>query len=201
MTYSTGAYESVMLYQDMITDGPWKETVQQFFKISSDENNEEKEGKEEQEEISWERILWKKLVECFDPGRETNRMKVLCLLPWRVCISTFLIPFWLFVGVISAGWLWPPQVREGLFVQRVSMPEDHSNVHEAELRMQEVGQLREGLTEVQIELVTEFTEDRKEMDVLKIQIAKVRKELKNEMKNIKKTMTTLFQVQQETFDM
>jgi len=189
----------------MITDGPWKDTVQSFFKLNSDTNdkNEDKEGagKEDQVDISWERILWKKLVECFDPGREYDRTKIICLLPWRICISTFLIPFWLLVGVLSAGWLWPPQVREGLFVQRVSMPEDNATAQDAELRMQEVGELREQLTEVQNELVKTFVDDRKEMDVLKIQITKVKKELKNEMKNIKKTMTTLFQIQQETFSL
>lgn len=187
----------------MITDGPWKDTVQSFFKLNSDsdDDNAQKAGKEDQPDISWERILWKKLVECFDPGKEANKTKMLCLLPWRICISTFLIPFWLLVGVLSAGWLWPPQVREGLFVQRVSMPEDNTVAQDAELRMQEVGELRDKLTETQTELVEEFTEDRKEMDVLKIQIAKIRKELKSEMKNIKKTMTNLFQVQQETFDL
>lgn len=188
----------------MITDGPWKDTVQSFFKFKSDtEDNQNKAGagKEDQVDISWERILWKKLVECFDPGREENKSKTICLLPWRICISTFLIPFWLLVGVLSAGWLWPPQVREGLFVQRVSMPEDNTTAQDAELQINEVGELRAGLEAVQNELVNEFIEDRKEMDVLKIKIAKIRKELKNEMKNIKKTMTSLFQVQQETFDL
>ena len=187
----------------MITDGPWKDTVQSFFKLNSDsgENNALKAGKEDQPDVSWERILWKKLVENFDPSKEANKTKMLCLLPWRICISTFLIPFWLLVGVLSAGWLWPPQVREGLFVQRVSMPEDNTVAQDAELRIQEVGELREKLTETQTELVEEFSEDRKEMDVLKIQIANIRKELKGEMKKIKKTMTTLFQVQQETFDL
>ena len=186
----------------MITDGPWTDTVQSFFKLNKDDDQGDKTGaKEEKEDISWERILWKKLVECFDPGKEENKTKMLCLLPWRICISTFLIPFWLLVGVLSAGWLWPPQVREGLFVQRVSMPEDNTTAQDAELRMQEVGELRDELSQVQTELVDAFIEDRKEMDVLKIKIAKVRKELKNEMKNIKKTMTALFQVQQEAFNM
>ena len=81
------------------------------------------------------------------------------------------------------------------------MPEDNTVAQDAELRIQEVGELREKLTETQTELVEEFSEDRKEMDVLKIQIANIRKELKGEMKKIKKTMTTLFQVQQETFDL
>ena len=81
------------------------------------------------------------------------------------------------------------------------MSEDNTTAQDAELRMQEVRDLREELSQVQTELVEEFIEDRKEMDVLKIKIAKIRKELKNEMKTIKKTMTTLFQVQQETFNM
>lgn len=184
----------------MITDGPWKETIQSFFKLNKDDGDdgEDKEalvGKEEKVDVSWERILWKKLVECFDPGVEENRTKMLFLMPWRLCISMFLIPLWLFIGVISAGWLWPPQVREGLFVQRVSMPEDAEGGEE-EQRMHEVAGLRNELSVVQDEIVERFSEDRKEMEVLKIKVAKMRKELKTEMKNIKKTMTLLFQVQQ-----
>jgi hypothetical protein len=189
----------------MITDGPWKETVRSFFRLRDDvddeDNKDDTAGMEEKVEISWERILWKKLVENFDPRIEENRIKTLVLLPWRICISMFFIPFWLLVGILSAGWLWPPQVREGLFVQRLSMPEDSAIAQDAELRMHEVGELRSELSVVQNEIVNAFAKDRMEMMVLKIKMDKMRKELKDEMKNIKKAMTSLFQVQQQMLNM
>ncbi|KAL3789281.1 hypothetical protein HJC23_000347 [Cyclotella cryptica] len=190
---------------DMITDGPWKETVRSIFRLRDDVdeegNKDDRAGEEEKVEISWERILWKKLVENFDPRIEEKRIKTFLLLPWRVCVSMFFIPFWLLVGILSAGWLWPPQVREGLFVQRVSMPKDSTVAQEAELRMHEVGELRHALSTVQNEIVDEFNKDRTEMLVLKVKMDKMRKELKDEMKNIKKTMTSLFQIQQQMLNM
>ena len=84
-------------------------------------------------------VLWKKLIECFDPEMDANgSMGMILYVPLRVFISMFLIPFWLLLGILSAGWLWPPQVREGLFVQKVSMPEDSGEAKEMEQRMEEV---------------------------------------------------------------
>ena len=141
--------------------------------------------------------MWKKLIECFDPEMDANgSMGMILYVPLRVFISMFLIPFWLLLGILSAGWLWPPQVREGLFVQKVSMPEDSGEAKEMEQRMEEVSDLRNDLLSTQEDLVGEFVEDRKDVAALKEQVKDIKRELKEEMKNIKGVMTSLFEVQQ-----
>ena len=91
-----------------------------FFKLRDDDDDDDEEEtslvKKDKVDVSWERILWKKLIECFDPEVDSNGMGMVLYVPLRVFISMFLIPFWLLLGILSAGWLWPPQVREGLFV-------------------------------------------------------------------------------------
>ena len=184
---------------DLITNGPWKKTVMNFFKLGDDEEEKESEAllQTDKVDISWERILWKKLIECFDPEVDNQGVGLFFYVPLRIFIAMFLIPFWLLLGILSAGWLWPPQVREGLFVQAVSLPEDSGEHREVEKRIEEVSSLRKDLEYLQGGMVNEFKQDRKEMAELKNQVKGIKKDLKKEMKNIKQVMTALFEVQQQ----
>jgi len=190
---------------DMITNGPWKKTIINFFKLYDDDDEDEDTEEEElldkeqdKVDISWERILWKKLIECFDPDMDkSGQMGMILYVPLRIFISMFLIPFWLLLGILSAGWLWPPQIREGLFVQKVSMPEDGGEVSEIEKRIEEVSELRKELKTVQDGLVDAFNQDFKDVKKLKDQVGDAKRELKDEMKKLKMVMTSLFEVQQQ----
>jgi len=188
---------------DMVTNGPWKKTIKNLFKLRDDDDSDDAEdinlAKKEKVEISWERICWKKLIECFDPDVDsnTNGMGMILYVPLRLFVSMFLIPFWLLLGILSAGWLWPPQVREGLFVQKVTA-EDAGEGNEIEKRIEEVSVLKRDLMVVQTQLVHQFVEDRKDMTALKDQVVNIKRELKGEMKNIKEVMASLFEIQQQT---
>ena len=183
---------------DMITNGPWKKGIMDFFKIR-DRGGEGEEAsliKRDKVDVSWERILWKKLIECFDPDVEDG-MGMVLYVPLRIFVSMFLIPFWLLLGILSAGWLWPPQIREGLFVQKVSVEDEHGEVNEIQRRIEEVEKLMNNLNTLKEGFVHETMEDRKDMKRLKNQVTSIKKELKNEMKKIKGVMTSLFEVQQQ----
>jgi chromosome segregation ATPase len=117
--------------------------------------------------------------------------------PLRICVSMFLIPFWLLMGILSAGWLWPPQIREGLFVQKVSVEDTHGELNEIQKRVEEVEKLMNNLNTLKEGFVHETYTDRKDMIRLKNQVRSIKKELKNEMKKIKGVMTSLFEVQQQ----
>jgi len=186
----------------MVTNGPWKKSVMNFFKLHDDDEDENEEGaalvkKEDVVEISWERICWKKLIECFDPEVNMLMNSMMLIAPLRLFVAMFLIPFWLLLGIMSAGWLWPPQVREGLFVQAVSVPDEYAG-KEMEKRIEEVTLLKKDLKIVQVQLVDQFVNDRKDVSALRNQVKDIKKELKKEMKNIKMVMTSLFEVQQQT---
>jgi hypothetical protein len=183
---------------DMITNGPWKK-VTDFFKIRDDSDDEEEETsliKRDEVDITRERILWKKLIEFFDPDLEYG-MGAVIHVPLRIFVSTFLIPFWLLLGILSAGLLWPPQIREGLFVQKVSVPGKTGEVHEIKKRIEEVEKLMKNLDTLKGVFVHETMTDRKDMIALKIQVKDIKTELKNEVKYIKGVMTSLFEVQQQ----
>jgi hypothetical protein len=183
---------------DMVTNGPWKKGIMDFFKIRNRDSEEEGASliRMDKVDISWERILWKKLIECFDPDVEDG-MGMVLYVPLRICVSMFLIPFWLLMGILSAGWLWPPQIREGLFVQKVSVEDTHGELNEIQKRVEEVEKLMNNLNTLKEGFVHETYTDRKDMIRLKNQVRSIKKELKNEMKKIKGVMTSLFEVQQQ----
>jgi hypothetical protein len=167
---------------------------------SNDDDNEDEElsrlVKRQNVDISWERIGWKKLIECFDPEMESG-MGAILYVPLRIFVSMVLIPLWLFMGILSAGWLWPPQIREGLFVQKISKLEDTNGENEIEKRIGEVDNLMKDLTSLHEGLLHETMADRNDMIALKKRVTGIRKELKKEMKSIKGVMTKLFEVQQK----
>jgi hypothetical protein len=186
---------------DLITNGPWKKTIMNFFRLGGDDDEKEDEEaallEKDKVDVTWERILWKKLIECFDPEVDNQGVGLFFYVPLRIFIAMFLIPFWLLLGIMSAGWLWPPQVREGLFVQAVSIPEDSGEIREVEKRIEEVTALRKDLGYVQDSMINDFKQDRKDLTELQTEVKNIKKELKKEMKNIKQVMTSLFEVQQQ----
>ena len=42
----------------------------------------------------------------------------------RLIAIYVVIPLWTFVGILTAGWLWPPQIREYLFQVPRKVKED-----------------------------------------------------------------------------
>lgn len=188
---------------DMITNGPWKKTVKNLFRLRDPTDDKEEETslvKQDKVEISWERILWQKLIECFDPEVDSGGMGMVLYLPLRIFISMFLIPFWLLLGILSAGWLWPPQVREGLFVQKVSTADDSDEGNEMAKQLEEVEHLKKDVQSAQEHLVGELINNRKDVAALKDQVVDIKRELKEELKNIKGVMTSLFEVQQQAMN-
>ena len=109
----------------------------------------------------------------------------LCYQGFAGCI---VMPLWIALGLVTAGWLWPPQVREYLFVQK------ETAVSRAELERQKLEQLRG----IQIDIKTLKTEIRKEMAAdrddmirLKGEVEAVQSEVLSDLEQVKDLMTTL----------
>lgn len=113
---------------------------------------------------------------------------------FRVSTMLFIVLIWLPAGLLSFGTLWPPQVREYIFIQRVSKI-NHGEVKELELRSIEVQALREEIKDLQDEIVHEMTADRKEVVAMKTQFQEMKHDLQNEMKAIKQIVMMLFDLQ------
>lgn len=71
---------------------------------------------------TWEDLggsLWTKLVELFnDENLSFFSLDFWCYSLSRLFALFVIFPVWLALGFATAGWLWPPQVRRWLFVQK-----------------------------------------------------------------------------------
>mmetsp|Transcript_50525 Transcript_50525/g.152212 ORF Transcript_50525/g.152212 Transcript_50525/m.152212 type:complete len:127 (-) Transcript_50525:98-478(-) len=121
-------------------------------------------------------------------------MEFWCYSFLRFVVALFFVPVWLILGIFSAGWLWPPQVRAGLLVQRISK-RNPGDLKEAEQRTKEIKELRKEVKDLQGEVVSEMAADRKEVVAMKSQLNDMRSDVMNQMKEIKQVMTMLFDLQ------
>ena len=113
--------------QDAIAAGPLK-----IFQIRNNHEKENNRGgrggggdpnhpqqqQQHREKIDVFSVGWKSLMDMFDDD-EVNQGGAMGVFI-KLIVALILIPTWLVLGVLSAGWLWPPQVRKGIFVQRIS---------------------------------------------------------------------------------
>jgi glycerol-3-phosphate cytidylyltransferase-like family protein len=104
-------------------------------------------------------------------------------------VALFLIiPVWLVLGMATAGVLWPPQVREYIFVQK------ETAVSRSEIERQKLEQLREIQSDVKTlktEISKEMTSDRDDMVRMKAEVEAVQIEYLSDLQQMKELMTTL----------
>lgn len=99
-----------------------------------------------------------------------------------------IIPVWFVLGVVTAGILWPIQIRKFLFRQ------GETAVSRAELERQKLDQLREIQTDIKslkTEIRKEMASDREEMMRMKAEVEAVQSEVLSDLQQVRDLMTTL----------
>jgi hypothetical protein len=107
---------------------------------------------------------------------------------FRIFSILCVIPLWLALGAITAGWLWPPQIREWLFVQR------ETAISRAELERQKLGQLQAIQANLKIlkhDIMREMAADREEMIRMKAEVDTVHGEVYSDLQQVKELMDSL----------
>lgn len=175
---------------DAIANGPWKQRIRSFFGV--------KEGPENtgHVDVSFGKEFWKRLMDLFEDDVEDSFLTVefwaFNLL--RAFAAVVIIPCWIILGILSAGWLWPPQLREAIFTSTI---DQHSSdmEREDELRKTQVVKIQKEVEDLEEDMFQELKVDRIQVVQMKSSIADRRAEIANEMKHIKRIMTVLFDQQ------
>lgn len=110
---------------------------------------------------------------------------------FRIFSIFIIIPLWIALGACTAGWLWPPQVREWLFVQK------ETAISRAELERQKLGQLKSIQTDLKLlkqEIMREMASDRDEMIRMKAEVETVQGEVYADLQQVKELMDSLLSV-------
>lgn len=174
---------------DAIANGPWKRRIRAFFGAKTVENTGHV-------EVSFGKEFWKRLMDLFEDEVDDDIMSIEF---WaynllRVVTALFIIPAWIILGIFSAGWFWPPQLRELIFTSTVSKHSSESE-REDELRKTQVTMLQKEVKELSEDMTQELKVDRIQVVQMKSAVADRRAEIANEMKHIKRIMTMLFDQQ------
>ena len=174
---------------DAIANGPWKKRLKKTFGFGDDQDN----GRTGQQ---FGQVLWAQIMELFEDDVEGGLFSLDFFLysMLRVLVAVFVIPFWLFLGLLTLGWCWPPQIRERVFISTVFKHSSDSE-KEDELRRTQVKVLQEEVTGLKDELLQELALDRTQVVQMKSQVAERKLEISNEMKEIKKIVAILFERQ------
>ncbi|EEC43260.1 predicted protein [Phaeodactylum tricornutum CCAP 1055/1] len=175
---------------DAIANGPWKSRVKKSLGML----DQDEDGAQQRDVFG--KDLWKQIMDLFEDdsfdGMSTVDFIAFALL--RVVACVFIIPMWLLLGIVTVGWFWPPQVREAVFTSKVSK---HSSdtAKEDELRRTQVKQLQQDVIEMRDDLLQELALDRTQIVQMKSQVAERKLEIANEMKQVKRLVTMLFERQ------
>jgi hypothetical protein len=142
----------------------------------------------------WFREAWKQIMLLFesnfydDVDLHPSKIEFWVYLCYQGFAGLVIIPFWICLGLATAGVLWPPQVREYLFVQK------ETAISRAELERNKLEQLREIQTDIKglkTEISKEMASDRDDMVRMKAEVEAVQSEVLSDLQQVKELMTTL----------
>ena len=173
---------------DAIANGPWKKRLRGVFRMADDEADQG------HGDTMFGKEFWKRLMDLFEDDVEESMFTVEF---WaynflRLMTGIIIIPLWVIIGVLSAGWLWPPQIREYIFTSTVAKHSSETE-REAELRRTQVAMLQKEVMSLQDTMTHEMKVDRIHVVQMKSSIAERRAEIANEMKHINRIITMLFE--------
>lgn len=143
---------------------------------------------------------WRSIMNLFDPNLyETydvnpSSFEFWCYLLVRFAAVVFVIPVWLVAGLCTAGWLWPPQVREWLFKQKkVAI----SRADMAEQVSAQINDLKNEIKKLRAEMKSEMKSDRKEFIQVKAEVEAVQAEVMADLLQVKEIMVTLLDMSRD----
>jgi hypothetical protein len=137
---------------------------------------------------------WKQIMVLFesnfydDIDLNPSNIEFWCYAAYQGVAIVLFIPLWLLLGLCTAGWLWPPQVREYLFVQK------ETAASRAELERKKLEQLRDiqaDIKSLKIEIRKEMAADRDDMVRMKGEVEAVQSEVLSDLQQVKELMSTL----------
>jgi ankyrin repeat protein len=137
---------------------------------------------------------WKNIVQLFDQNLyddialSPQNIEFWCYFFFQGAAVVFVIPLWILAGILTAGILWPPQIREYLFVQK------ETAISRADLEKQKLQQLKEiqiSMKVLKSDLKKEMASDREEMIRMKNEVETIQNDVMADLQQVRELMTTL----------
>jgi ribosomal protein L29 len=180
---------------DAIANGPWKAKLKKALGWD-DDGDAGMNSTEPRKKKVFGYESWKRMMDLFEDEIDDSVVSLEYFLYTllRFCVALIVIPVWICLGIFTAGWLWPPQIREAVFTSSV-FKHSSDTEKEDELRKTQVKKLEQEVKELKDELVQELAMDRTQVVQMKSAVAERKVEIANEMKHVKRIVTMLFEQQ------
>ncbi len=110
-------------------DAMRRRLVTRIFRGDYSEQSQDSNSPRQQVQTEPFRKYWSHLITFIKESQtdeDTSLLEFYLFLFLRVLIIFVLIPLWIGLGLMTAGFLWPPQIREWLFVMRESGHKDNN---------------------------------------------------------------------------
>ena len=108
----------------------------------------------------------------------------------RMLIILVIIPIWISLGIISAGWLFPPQVREWMFIMNEAQ-ELPLNTKTTENMEEEIDKLKKEVKKIKAKTQAQLFAVRQDCLALKEEVEEMRISVQDELKIIKSVANAL----------
>jgi ribosomal protein L29 len=180
---------------DAIANGPWKAKLRKVLGWEDEDGAPPAVARKTYQKV-FGKESWKRLMDLFEDEIDDSVVSVEYFLYTllRFAVAVIVTPLWILLGIVTAGWLWPPQIREAVFTSSV-FKHSSDTEKEDELRKTQVKKLEQEVKELKDELVQELAMDRTQVVQMKSAVAERKVEIANEMKHVKRIVTMLFEQQ------
>jgi len=140
---------------------------------------------------------WKNIVQLFDQNiyddiaLSPRSIEFWCYFLFQVAAVLVIIPLWLLAGLMTFGFLWPPQIREYIFVQK------ETTVSRANLEKEKLEQLKEIQTSLKclkVDIKKEMASDREDMIRMKHEVESTQNDVMSDLQQVRELMTTLLEM-------
>jgi hypothetical protein len=143
---------------------------------------------------------WRSIVQLFDQNLyddialSPQNIEFWCYFLFQAAAILFVIPLWIIGGLMTAGILWPPQIREYLFVQK------DTTISRSDLEKNKLEQLKGIQTDIKVlkvDLKREMLADREEMSRMKSEVEAIQSDVMSDLQQVRELMTTLLDMGRE----
>ena len=175
---------------DSVATGPWKKHIKELFGLKVTKSDAEN------AEVTFGRDLWDQLMDLYhdEVDNVTFSFEFLSSTLARLFVAIIVIPFWVLIGLLTFGSLWPPQIREYIFTSKVLKHSSKADEDDA-LRKMQTRILHEEVLSLKEDLLEDLAMDRTQVVQMKSEVAERKQQIQVEMKKIQQLVTLLFEHQ------
>ncbi len=140
------------------------------------------------------RHMWKNMIDFLQDDAfltEAVLTEVILYGVLKVIVVVIVIPLWIVLGIATAGWFFPPQVREWLFV----MKDDNNTVLKSNLNVDhEIDMLSREVAKGRSEMKAELAAVRQDCRLLRNEMEDITSTVKGELKAVRDLTDALLQL-------